>query len=120
MIRVRPWPWSRDGVFCRAIDKHIPSGSRVFVSVFPDVYLCFSQRTDLTFRSFVPERLPVATDTYRRVIDESDIIVTGRWSPGSPAEVIARRQGQLVAEVGSRSGDAYHALIYRMRKAAEQ
>lgn len=116
--------WSRSGesadygAFCDRVGALIPSGSRVLVSVFPDVYLCLSHRADLTFRSFVPEQLPVAEETQRRVIDASDIIITGRWSPGSLADTIARREGELVGEVGVRRGYTYHALVYRMRKAA--
>lgn len=115
--------WSRSGEsadygrFCDRVNALIPAGSRVLVSVFPDVYLCLSHRADLTFRSFVPEQLPVAEETQRRVIDESDIIITGRWSPGSLADTIARREGELVGEVGVHRGYTYHALVYRMRKA---
>jgi 4-amino-4-deoxy-L-arabinose transferase-like glycosyltransferase len=112
--------WSSRGaaanyaVFCDRVGALIPPGSRVFVSVFPDVYLCLAGRHDLTFRSFVPEHFPVSEETYERVIDESDIIVTGRWNPGGPADVIARRRGELVGEVGARRSYVYHALVYRM------
>jgi hypothetical protein len=113
--------WSGAGAdyraFCDRIDALLPEGSRVFVSVFPDVYLGLARRSDLSFRSFVPEQLPVSAETHRRVISESDIIVTGRWNPGGPADVMARQRGELLAEIGSRSAYTYHALVYRMPRA---
>jgi hypothetical protein len=114
--------WSRGGEssdygrFCEQVSALIPSGSRVFVSLFPDVYLCLSHRADLSFRTFVPEQLPVPDEAQRRVVAESDVIVTGRWSPGTLADTIARRDGELIGEVGARRGYTYHALVYRMRR----
>lgn len=108
------------GAFCDDVERLIPQRSRVFVSIFPDLYLCLARRTDLTFRSFVPEQVPVSPETYSRVINESDIIVSGRWNPGGPADLIAGERGELIAEVGSRRGYAYHASVYRLPKATRE
>jgi 4-amino-4-deoxy-L-arabinose transferase-like glycosyltransferase len=116
--------WSEGGdatdynQFCDRVSALIPARSRVLVSIFPDVYLCLSRRRDLTFRTFLPESVPLSEATQRRVIDESDVIVTGRWSPGGLADAIARSEGELIGEVGPRRGFAYHALVYRMKRAA--
>jgi 4-amino-4-deoxy-L-arabinose transferase-like glycosyltransferase len=115
-LRVR---WTDPGAaadydaWCARVGALLPRGATVFVSVFPDAYLGLARRTDLRFRSFVPEGLPVAPGAVQRGFAEATYVVVGPSSPGTIADVLAPRRGTLVGVVGD-DPQGYRAAVYRM------
>lgn len=112
--------------WCDAISKVIPSKSRVLLAVIPDPYFGLLSRSDLERREFLPARIPIDPQQYRRYLGDADYIISGpdqehenvvgSASPSEPVNDFVRSRAKLVAVVGASPDEGYFARVYKVTK----
>jgi 4-amino-4-deoxy-L-arabinose transferase-like glycosyltransferase len=100
------------------ISSKIPQGSKLLLSIIPDPYFGLMGRSDLSFREFLPERVPINHDTYWHYLSQADYIVVGvgLGSPSPTIEGFVGSNATLIDTVGEDVRKGYTGRVYRVNK----